>query len=292
MSTLVGTHSGTFHADDVLAFALVRHFVDAEARVLRTRDASALSECDIVVDVGGVFDPANRRFDHHQSSYTGALSSAGMVMEWLETEATVTPELAQHLRAQLVDYVDAVDTGRIAPDPEIPCFARLVETFGVGADSAQDKQQAFLAASDAAVRYLKGLEADHQQLCDAREVVRAAMDEAVAAGRRVVILDKYYRWKPVYFEYGGREHPTDYMMFPSDEGSWKILAIPPKPGVFDQKRSLPSSWAGLMGDELSQATGVPGSVFCHKNCFIAVFSTREGAEQALRSFDRWAPSAA
>lgn len=32
----------------------------------RTRDQKLLDECDIVVDVGGVFDPERRRFDHHQ----------------------------------------------------------------------------------------------------------------------------------------------------------------------------------------------------------------------------------
>ena len=33
---------------------------------VRTREASVLSECDIVVDVGGVYDPALHRYDHHQ----------------------------------------------------------------------------------------------------------------------------------------------------------------------------------------------------------------------------------
>ena len=34
--------------------------------ILRTRDASVLNTCDIVVDVGAVFDPEKKRFDHHQ----------------------------------------------------------------------------------------------------------------------------------------------------------------------------------------------------------------------------------
>ena len=32
----------------------------------RTRDPALLDTCDIVVDVGGVYDPAKNRFDHHQ----------------------------------------------------------------------------------------------------------------------------------------------------------------------------------------------------------------------------------
>jgi uncharacterized UPF0160 family protein len=36
------------------------------ATLVRTRDAAKLEECDIVVDVGGVYDPAKHRYDHHQ----------------------------------------------------------------------------------------------------------------------------------------------------------------------------------------------------------------------------------
>ena len=32
----------------------------------RTRDPAVLNTCDIVVDVGAVFDPDKKRFDHHQ----------------------------------------------------------------------------------------------------------------------------------------------------------------------------------------------------------------------------------
>jgi uncharacterized UPF0160 family protein len=32
----------------------------------RTRDQKVLDTCDIVVDVGGVFDPEKHRYDHHQ----------------------------------------------------------------------------------------------------------------------------------------------------------------------------------------------------------------------------------
>jgi uncharacterized UPF0160 family protein len=107
------------------------------------------------------------------------------------------------------------------------------------------------------------------------------MDEAVAEGRRVIFLERYLPWKPVYFEHGGETHPTDYVLFPGTDGSWRVVAIPPRLGAFEQKRSLPEAWAGLTDDALSRVTGVPGSVFCHKNRFIAVFRTRDGALQAL-----------
>lgn len=287
--TLVGTHSGTFHADDVLAFSLIRTFVDPGAEVVRTRDKDALDACDIVVDVGGDFDPARLRFDHHQGSYQGPRSSAGMVVDWLADEGRISADLAHHLRHRLVEYVDAVDTGRRAPDVEVPCFARIVEAIGQGREDAEDQRRAFLEAAGVGCCLLDGLVRGHDRVCQARQAVKEAMDDAVAAGRSVIFLDRYYPWKPIYFEYGGETHPTDYVLFPSEDDTWKLIAIPPTLGQFEQKRPLPASWAGKMGEELEAATGVPGSVFCHKNRFIAVFQTREGVIEALERFGLWAP---
>src|SRR5690606_35252065 len=44
----VATHSGPFHADDVLAWALIRVFYAADATVVRTRDADRLARAEVV----------------------------------------------------------------------------------------------------------------------------------------------------------------------------------------------------------------------------------------------------
>lgn len=57
------------------------------AGLKRTRDPAILNTCDIVVDVGGIYDEAAQRFDHHQRGFTEIfghgfttkLSSAGLV---------------------------------------------------------------------------------------------------------------------------------------------------------------------------------------------------------------------
>jgi uncharacterized UPF0160 family protein len=55
--------------------------------VRRTRDPTVLSTCNIVVDVGGIYDDSKQLFDHHQRGFTEVfghgfktkLSSAGLV---------------------------------------------------------------------------------------------------------------------------------------------------------------------------------------------------------------------
>lgn len=282
MPLTVGTHSGTFHADDVLAFALIRHFVDADATVVRTRDKARLDACDIVIDVGGDFEPERLRFDHHQNSYGGDRSSAGMVLDWLETSGRVDAGAAATLRERAVNYVDRVDIGKEAPRLDVPCFARIVEALGAGHPDATALDAAFLQAAGVGGLLVEGLLRGHAAICEAKNGVLAAMKAAVDDGRQVIFLDRYLPWKSTYFEHGGAEHPTAFLLHPGDDGTWRIVAIPPTPGCFGQKVSLPESWAGLMGDDLEAVTGIPGSVFCHKNRFIAVFRTRDGAIEALK----------
>lgn len=87
-SPIIGTHSGTFHADESLAVFLLRILpAYKDADLVRTRDQAKLDECTIVVDVGGVYDHAALRYDHHQrgfvenfgNDFVTKLSSAGLV---------------------------------------------------------------------------------------------------------------------------------------------------------------------------------------------------------------------
>ncbi len=278
---LVATHSGPFHADDVLSWSLLSVFCDDELSLLRTRDPDKLAQADIVFDVGGQFDPERMRFDHHQQSYTGPLSSAGMVLDWLQSQGRLSDELADTLRAKLVGYVDDVDNGRTAPKAGVPCFPSIVEAMNASAHSMAEFDAQFIEAGKLTVAYVQGMVDEHQGIVSARRIVTGAMDVAVARGSRVIELDAYHKWKPVYFDNGGETHPTDYVLFPSNDGTWRLVAIPPKLGDFGQKRSLPAEWAGLSGEALTAVTGVAGSMFCHKNRFIAVFETLESARKAI-----------
>ena len=284
MALQLATHSGPFHADDVLAAALVRVFLDPAATVVRSRDSDILTKADIVFDVGGVFDQETRRFDHHQRDYEGNRSSAGMVLDWLESEQHVSPSVAHALRFQLVDYVDAVDTGARASAGDIPCFSTMV---GVLVEQADDEdfdtwyERAVSMAIDITSAISKGCERSER---DARAVV-AAMEDAVTSERRVLFFAEYLKWKPAYFGAGGADHPTEYVVFPG-RNDWRVVTIPVAADSKDDKRKLPEEWAGLEGAALEEVVGVVGARFCHKNRFIAAFEHREAALAALRAWDR------
>lgn len=72
----IGTHDGVFHCDEVLACYMLKRLPQyKEAEIVRSRDPAILAECDIVVDVGAVFDHAKKRYDHHQREFTETLST-------------------------------------------------------------------------------------------------------------------------------------------------------------------------------------------------------------------------
>ena len=282
MPVVVATHSGPFHADDVLAWALLRQFMGEDLELIRTRDAERLKTADVVIDVGGEYDPGRLRFDHHQHSYQGEYSSAGMVLQWLLDSGRILMDLHDELRTQLVSYVDDVDNGRVAPILGVPCFPSLVGSYNLGCKTSEDFLNAFLRAGTVAEGYLHGIASGVAEMAVTFEVVREAMAEAERLERNYLVLEEYVKWKKAYFEMGGETHPTEFVLHPGTDGSWRAVAIPPEAGSFAQKRSLPESWAGLRDEELESETGVPGARFCHKNRFIAVWETREQLERALR----------
>lgn len=66
-SKTIGTHDGYFHCDEVLAVFLLKQLSEfKDAKIIRSRDPLILNNCDVLVDVGDVYDPKAMRFDHHQ----------------------------------------------------------------------------------------------------------------------------------------------------------------------------------------------------------------------------------
>src|SRR3990167_2930192 len=99
------THDGSFHADEVTAcaFLILYNFIDKD-KIHRTRDPIEINNCEYVCDVGGIYDPKHKRFDHHQKEYKEELSSAGMVLKYLLDIGVMSEDLFNHFNNYLVKY--------------------------------------------------------------------------------------------------------------------------------------------------------------------------------------------
>lgn len=275
-----GAHDGSFHADEVTACSLLLLFglIDRD-KIHRTRNPAILDQCDYVCDVGGVYDPAKKRFDHHQVEYKGHFSSAGMVLLYLKERGILDPHLYEHYNKTLIWGVDAHDNGVAKIEPGTASFSQIISNFlPIAYDSPHDEMtEAFFQAVDFAVGHLDRLRQRYLYTLDCRAKVKKAM----AGAGQSIIFEESIPWMENFFELGGEVHPAQFVIMPAGP-HWKLRGIPPSLNErMKVRRPLPESWAGLHEEELQKASEIPGAVFCHKGRFISIWKTKEDALRAL-----------
>ena len=68
----IGTHSGAFHCDEVLACSMLLYteaYGSKKPLIVRTRNQELLNKMTCCCDVGGTYEPEKQRFDHHQRTF-------------------------------------------------------------------------------------------------------------------------------------------------------------------------------------------------------------------------------
>lgn len=276
----LGVHSGSFHADEVTAAALLLLFdrIDRDG-ILRSRSSSELDNCEYVCDVGGIYDPKKKRFDHHQSDYRGSLSSAGMVLLYLKETAVIDSHLYDTFNRTLVMGVDAHDNGVAKMEVGTTTFSQVISNFLPIDYEASDREMdaAFLSAVDFVVGHLDRLRKRTLYTAKCLTLVKDAMKGTGYA----MIFDVSIPWMENFFELGGEVHPAQFVIMPSGN-HWKLRGIPPS--LHDRMKvrcPLPEKWAGLLEADLKKVSGISGAVFCHKGRFISIWETKDDALRAL-----------
>lgn len=277
-----GTHDGSFHADELSACALLLVFdlIDRD-KIVRTRDPKLLESCEFVCDVGGVYDPNTKRFDHHQLDYTGPLASAGMIWKYLLDQGIIDLGLYEYVNHAIIIGIDAHDNGKVMQKPGVATFSHVIAGFAPVSQSASRQMQdaAFFEALEFAKSHFQRMIARYHYIEGCKEKVKAAMEK----GEKALIFDEAMPWQENFFDLGGENHPALFVVMPSGE-HWKLRGIPPnaedRMGV---RAPLPQQWAGLRDEELREVSKIKGAIFCHKGRFISVWETKEDALKALHA---------
>lgn len=276
----IGTHSGAFHADEVTACALLILFKLADRdKIRRTRDAKVLQQCEFVCDVGGLYDPARKKFDHHQADYEGDFSSAGMILLFLKNSGIINDAAYKYLNNALIKGIDDHDNGRVHPVRGSCSFSHVIANFvPVEHDVDQlEENRSFFEALDFALAHLQRLWKRYQYNLHCREIVKECMEKS----EECLIFDQSIPWLESFFDLDGEHHPAQFVIMPAKE-HWKLRGVPPNYENRMQVRiPMPQEWAGLLADELKRISGIPGAIFCHKGRFISVWQTKEDALKAL-----------
>ncbi len=275
----LGTHDGSFHADEVTSCALliVYGLIDQD-KIIRSRTPSDLASCEYVCDVGNRYDQKLKRFDHHQNDYTGSLSSAGMVLRYLHEKKIVSEGEFHLLASTLVDGVDAHDNGVDPQLPGVTTFSHIIANFAPIEYGATSEEQniCFHEALQFVIGHLDRLIRRYRYTQSMREIVSEAMKNQ----NDLLVFEQALPWLDTFFELGGTTHKAKFIIMPAGN-HWKLRGIPPSLQQKMQVRiPLPLEWAGLQNEELVRISGIKGAIFCHKARFISVWKSKEDAIQA------------
>lgn len=287
---VAATHSGSFHADEVLAAAALR-LANPALTIVRTRDQEQLDAADILFDVGRVYDRAACRFDHHQLEYREArengipFSSFGLIWRELGQELCGSAAAAQRVDRSLVQGVDAVDCGialyRETPPASLLSISSIIGGFNPGwqdVTSMEARNEAFERAVAWASAVLQNTIREARGLEAARGVVAQG---CLMENGRLLLLENGVPWKEAVLGSSGYAQLL-YVISPDTQTKWHVHTVPDLAGSFSNRKPLPAAWAGLDGEELDQVTGLKGCIFCHRGRFVAGHGTRDGALEMAR----------
>jgi uncharacterized UPF0160 family protein len=312
----IGTHDGTFHADEVLAIAMLTQLAAHEdCAIVRTRCPEQLARCELRVDVGGQDDPSTGDFDHHQRGFARVmakyerstkLSSAGLVYAALGPEivrafllgqgdppsSAALAALCRYVYTDFVEAVDGDDNGvepfegsrRYVVSTDLPSRIQGLNGAWNGDRSPEAQNAAFATAVELARREFGDF------VTRAFAVwwpARAEISEALNAAPRyhcdgrIAVLGRYCPYETHLYELEQEASVAGrtWMILYEDVSSstWRIKAVATEAGGFQPRRELPLAWAGLKGHELEEACGVAGAVFVHAGRFIGAGATKAAA---------------
>lgn len=278
----VAVHSGNFHADEIFSVATLALYLKRNPKIIRTRDEKIYSRADYVLDVGGEYDPARNRFDHHQFGGAGQRANGipyatfGVIWKAFGEKISGSKEAAEIIEKKLVMAIDADDNALEACNSFI-CEVRPYtisdciiyrNSLCTEKDSDQVFEKLMLLAKDIIKMEViianKFLE-DHKKV---EKIYNSSKD------KRLIILDQEYDWNGIL-----SDHPEPLLVVrPSPAiNAWKVYGVKIKGEKFKNRIDLPQAWASKKDGELAKITGVSDAIYCHHQRYMAIVRSREGA---------------
>ncbi len=308
------THNGDFHADDVFAVAAIQIYLEKQGLVLdkdfeiirtdRDQDFSWVTDNDIIMDVGFVYDEAKNKFDHHQASFNEKqefeipYSSFGLVWRKFGKSICDDNDFANsEIRRKLVCGIDAVDNGISISKSlfeNIPPFSidQFIRSYypSIFLEEEMEKVElekifltGFLRAKDFAkdflLRYIeKEIELQIKKiefldtLNNPENILEINTKNKGQA--KVFVLNKIFNWK---LSLNFLPYPNDISFIISKRPSnkWQIVGVRKEIWTLESKILPPEKWRGEKEEGLEKISGIIGFTFCHKGGFLMSGKSKE-----------------
>jgi len=282
------THSGGFHADELLSSVILTRLFP-QAQIIRSRAPEWITPAEdrVIYDVGGAYDASARIFDHHQRGAPlrddgQPYSSFGLIWKHFGRDYLVASGVPEadvevvHVSfdTSFVLPVDLMDNGALSPSGPLAglTLPALLETLKPVFDETDPEAElrGFHAALSIARSFVEARIARSAAKLRAEALVHQAI---LDAGQGYILeLPMGMPFRPAVVKAG-----ADHLLFvvhPRDK-DWTLIGIRRADEGFELRADLPASWAGLTNADLEAACGVEGASFCHNGRFIAAARSRE-----------------
>jgi len=281
-----GTHDGSFHADEVNGWVLVKELWP-DAVLVRTRDKSILETCDLVFDVGG------GKFDHHKEDREkrdNGIYYSGVGLLWREFGEFIIKKYAADFDDNEVKNVVrkfdndfllpicAEDNGQKIYNSEykIKTYSGVIGEFNPTCNEDTTLDSAFYEAAAFAQFIFRNELRKAISYVERKLIIREALNNRKIP--EILILDRRIPWKEALLDLDTNKEVL-YAVYPTDKGTFNVQAVPKQIDSFENRKDLPAVWGGVKDEDFEEVAKVKGSIFCHANLFLAGAETIDGAVQ-------------
>jgi uncharacterized UPF0160 family protein len=283
---LAVTHNDRFHADDVFSAATLQLIHGEDIEFFRTRDEEEIKKADIVFDVGGIYDPSKKKFDHHQKESTGERENGipyaafGLIWKEYGEQLCGSVEAAEKVDKSLVTPIDAGDNGFSFYDYSVEdvkeyVLDRMCHAFGSTWKEDENYDEAFFEVVKIAKKILEREIILAKHKIEALPLIEKAYE--TTEDKRFLVLSEYLP----FGDFVKDKEEILYVISPSKKDDlWRINAIQKE--RFENRKDFPKEWSGLRDEDLEKVTGVKGSKFCHRALFLAVADSKESAMELVK----------
>lgn len=281
----IGTHDGKFHADEVMATAILNQIFETE--LIRTRDKKILDELDIVYDVnGGELDhhDVNKKIREDGIPY----SSCGLVwnkfgrdvirFKYQDLNEEQIDDIFDFVDKELIEGIDALDNGVWIDKSEIPLMnvSSILSGFNPLWYENDKENENFNKAVYVASEILNNKINFKISVLKAKaKVIKAYETREIP---EVIVLDTYCPYIEALREADKNEEVL-FVIFKTNT-NYILQTVRGKDG--EDRKKLPEAWKGKRDEELAKVTGVSDAVFCHTGRFIAVAESLEGIKKLAK----------
>ena len=280
----LGTHSGKFHADDVMATAILRLLL-GDIKVTRTRDENILRKLDFVYDV------SLGEFDHHQLNKEirkNNIPYAACGLIWREFGSRIIQKFDSQLEENdiisifdsvdknLVQGIDATDNGiDIKSEIKVTSISDIIQNFNPTWDSNDPIDEAFEEAVQYATEVIKRIISRQISVIKARIIVNEAFQSRTI--NEIMVLENGCPWLQQLLKIDVNNEVL-FVISPDETNvEYKIQSVKKNVDTFEARKDILESIRGKSSEEINSIIKIDDAIFCHKAGFIASAKSMESA---------------